>query len=101
MSDGFVRIYIGQDPQKKVPVYRLCQVMEIVPWHKIYTIGENTSCNQALKLKHGKAEKIFTMDIISNQPITQVFITDVKKRKHAYSLSFIARILSLYSHIRA
>ncbi|PHZ14865.1 plus-3-domain-containing protein [Rhizopus microsporus ATCC 52813] len=69
--DGFVRIYIGQDPQKKVPVYRLCQVMEIVPWHKIYTIGENTSCNQALKLKHGKAEKIFTMDIISNQPITQ------------------------------
>ncbi|RCH83518.1 hypothetical protein CU097_006662 [Rhizopus azygosporus] len=71
MSDGFVRIYIGQDPQKKVPVYRLCQVMEIVPWHKIYTIGENTSCNQALKLKHGKAEKIFTMDIISNQPITQ------------------------------
>ncbi|CAO3666869.1 unnamed protein product [Rhizopus microsporus] len=71
MSDGFVRIYIGQDPQKKVPVYRLCQVMEIVPWHNIYTIGENTSCNQALKLKHGKAEKIFTMDIISNQPITQ------------------------------
>ncbi|KAG1227954.1 hypothetical protein G6F67_008124 [Rhizopus microsporus] len=69
--DGFVRIYIGQDPQKKVPVYRLCQVMEIVPWHKIYTIGENTSCNQALKLKHATLEhdkvRIPSMDHIKQK----------------------------------
>jgi RNA polymerase-associated protein RTF1 len=69
--DGFVRIFIGHDAQKKTSVYRLCQVLEVVPWHKTYKIGENTWCNKAIKLKHGKAEKAFPMDIVSNQPVSQ------------------------------
>ncbi|KAI9483066.1 MAG: hypothetical protein EXX96DRAFT_519096 [Benjaminiella poitrasii] len=67
----FVRIFIGPDPQKKTPVYRLCEIIDVVPWHKSYKVTENTWSNKALKIKHGKAEKDFTMDIISNQPITQ------------------------------
>ncbi|KAI8050644.1 uncharacterized protein B0P05DRAFT_563000 [Gilbertella persicaria] len=67
----FVRLYIGPDPQKKIPVYRLCQVIDVVPWHKTYKVAENVWSNKALKVKHGKAEKDFTMDIVSNQPITQ------------------------------
>ncbi|KAK4518143.1 uncharacterized protein ATC70_001494 [Mucor velutinosus] len=67
----FVRLYIGPDPQKKVPVYRLCQIIDVVPWHKTYKIGESTHSNKALKVKHGKAEKDFPMDIVSNQPVTQ------------------------------
>ncbi|KAI9277596.1 hypothetical protein BY458DRAFT_453204 [Sporodiniella umbellata] len=69
--DGFVRVFIGHDSQKKAAVYRICQVLEVVPWHKTYKIGESTWSNQAVKLKHGKAEKVFTMDIVSNQPLSQ------------------------------
>lgn len=32
---------------------------------------DNAWSNKALKVKHGKAEKEFPMDIISNQPVTQ------------------------------
>lgn len=67
----FVRLYIGPDPQKKVPVYRLCQIIDVVPWHKTYKVTENTYTNKAFKVKHGKAEKDFSMDIVSNQPVTQ------------------------------
>ncbi|KAI8351459.1 hypothetical protein EDC96DRAFT_518670 [Choanephora cucurbitarum] len=67
----YVRLYIGPDPQKKTPVYRLCQIIDVVPWHKTYKVTENTWSNKALKVKHGKAEKDFPMDIVSNQPITQ------------------------------
>ncbi|KAG2232818.1 hypothetical protein INT48_005686 [Thamnidium elegans] len=67
----FVRLYIGPDPQKKVPVYRLCQIIDVVPWHKTYKVTDNAWSNKALKVKHGKAEKEFPMDIVSNQPVTQ------------------------------
>ncbi|KAI8883495.1 plus-3-domain-containing protein [Backusella circina FSU 941] len=67
----FVRLYIGNDPSKKVAVYRLCQVIDIVPWHKVYKVGEGIYSNKALKVKHGKAERPFPMDIVSNQPINQ------------------------------
>ncbi|KAI8970202.1 hypothetical protein BDF20DRAFT_825710 [Mycotypha africana] len=66
----FVRLLIGADSRKE-SVYRLCEVLDVVPWHKTYKIGENTWCNRALKLKHGKAEKDFPMDILSNSPVTE------------------------------
>lgn len=70
----FVRLYIGPDPQRKVPVYRLCQITDVVPWHKTYKVTDNAWSNKALKVKHGKAEKEFPMDIVSNQNVTQVKI---------------------------
>ncbi|KAI8141694.1 hypothetical protein BJV82DRAFT_618719 [Fennellomyces sp. T-0311] len=67
---SYVRIFIGQDDQKK-QVYRLCQVIDVVPHHKKYAISNDVWSNQALKIKHGSAERAFTMDIVSNQPVTQ------------------------------
>ncbi|KAG2194241.1 hypothetical protein INT47_005709 [Mucor saturninus] len=67
----FVRLYIGPDPQRKVPVYRLCQITDVMPWHKTYKVTDNAWSNKALKVKHGKAEKEFPMDIVSNQNVTQ------------------------------
>ena len=46
--------------------------IEVIPHHKKYSISSEIWSNQALLVKHGKAEKAFTMDIISNQPVTQV-----------------------------
>ncbi|KAG2219313.1 hypothetical protein INT45_003135, partial [Circinella minor] len=69
-AGSYVRLFIGQDEQKK-SVYRLCQVLEVIPHHKKYSISSEIWSNQALLVKHGKAEKAFTMDIISNQPVTQ------------------------------
>ncbi|CAO3625025.1 unnamed protein product [Cunninghamella blakesleeana] len=67
----FVRLYIGPDPQKKTPVYRYCQIVDVAPWHKVYKISEGVFSNRGLKVKYGKSEKVFPMDIISNQPVTQ------------------------------
>ncbi|KAI8082938.1 uncharacterized protein BX664DRAFT_339443 [Halteromyces radiatus] len=67
----FVRLYIGPDPAKKVPVYRMCQVVDVAPWHKVYKISDGVFSNRGLKVKYGKSEKVFPMDIISNQPVTQ------------------------------
>jgi RNA polymerase-associated protein RTF1 len=53
-------------------VYRLCQIIDVVPWHKTYKVTDNAWSNKALKVKHGKAEKDFPMDIVSNQLVTQV-----------------------------
>ncbi|KAI9322173.1 hypothetical protein BX666DRAFT_1849196 [Dichotomocladium elegans] len=66
---AMVRVYIGDD--NKTPVYRLCQVIDVVPWHKTYKISDSVSSNQAFKLKHGGAERVFSMDIISNRPLSQ------------------------------
>lgn len=46
--------------------------MDVVPWHKTYKVTDNAWSNKALKVKHGKAEKEFPMDIVSNQLVTQV-----------------------------
>ncbi|CAO3594778.1 unnamed protein product [Absidia cylindrospora] len=67
----YVRLYIGPDPAKKVPVYRVCQIVDVSPWHKVYKISDGVFSNRGFKVKHGKSEKVFPMDIISNQPISQ------------------------------
>ncbi|KAJ2962878.1 hypothetical protein NQZ79_g2121 [Umbelopsis isabellina] len=67
----YARLFIGPDPQTKNPVYRLCEITDITPWHKTYKIAEGVWCNKAIKAKHGKAQKPFPMDIISNGAVTQ------------------------------
>lgn len=90
LLDAYVRIYIGDDSKTRSSVYRLCKVIgkytwddlihsesnrtvsDIVDWHKTYKISENTACKKALLLKHGSAERAFTMDIVSNHSLSQV-----------------------------
>ncbi|KAI7892965.1 uncharacterized protein EV154DRAFT_479876 [Mucor mucedo] len=67
----FVRLCIGFDSQRQVSVYRLCQITDVIPWHKTYKVTDNTWSNKALKVKSGKDEMEFTMEIVSNQNVTQ------------------------------
>ncbi|KAI7868274.1 hypothetical protein BDF14DRAFT_575041 [Spinellus fusiger] len=62
----YVRLLIGPDPQTKKLVYRLCQVQDIVSYHKVYKVAPDVYSNKAIKAKHGNAEKVFPMDIVSN-----------------------------------
>ncbi|KAJ8662929.1 hypothetical protein O0I10_001105 [Lichtheimia ornata] len=71
VTDAYVRIYIGDDSKTRSSVYRLCKVIDIVDWHKTYKISESTTCKKALLLKHGSAERAFTMDIVSNHSLSQ------------------------------
>ncbi|KAF9407350.1 RNA polymerase-associated protein rtf1, partial [Podila epigama] len=64
----FVRVSIGQD--KNRPVYRITEVVTVGKQAKVYSLGR-TNTNLTLTLKHGKAEKAFTMDILSNSPFTE------------------------------
>ncbi|KAK9711857.1 RNA polymerase-associated protein rtf1 [Basidiobolus ranarum] len=64
----FVRIGLGVDENKNL-VYRICQIEDVTKYHRPYRLG-NTMTDKALLLKHGKAEKVFLMDIVSNGDFT-------------------------------
>ncbi|KAF8935784.1 RNA polymerase-associated protein rtf1 [Dissophora ornata] len=65
----FVRLSLGMDSNRQ-PVYRITQIVNVGKQPKIYQVGK-TMTNLTLTLKHGKAEKVFTMDIISNSSFTE------------------------------
>lgn len=66
----FVRLMIGMDEQKQQK-YRVAQIVEVTDYHRTYKLGTQTT-RKALRLKHGKAEKVFLMDVVSNGNFTQV-----------------------------
>ncbi|KAF9161976.1 RNA polymerase-associated protein rtf1 [Actinomortierella ambigua] len=63
----FVRLLVGERGGR--PVYRACEVIGVNKYHKLYTMGQ-TRTNVTLILRHGAAERPFTMDNLSNQPFT-------------------------------
>ncbi|GFS02572.1 RNA polymerase-associated protein RTF1-like protein [Elysia marginata] len=63
----FVRIGIGNHEGR--PVYRVAEVMDVVETAKIYQLGA-TRTNKGLKLKHGKAERVYRLEFVSNQDFT-------------------------------
>ncbi|KAG0330549.1 RNA polymerase-associated protein rtf1 [Dissophora globulifera] len=65
----FVRLSLGTDPNRQ-PVYRITEIISVGKQSKIYQVGK-TMTNQTLTLKHGKAEKVFTMENISNGNFTE------------------------------
>ncbi|KAF9907244.1 RNA polymerase-associated protein rtf1 [Lobosporangium transversale] len=65
----FVRLLLGPDSNRQ-PVYRITEIVGVGKQSKIYPVGK-TMTNLTLTLKHGKAEKAFTMDIISNSNFTE------------------------------
>ncbi|KAF9433839.1 RNA polymerase-associated protein rtf1 [Entomortierella beljakovae] len=65
----YVRLLLGPD-QNRQPVYRITEIIAVGKQSKIYQVGK-TMTNLTLTLKHGKAEKVFTMDIISNSNFTE------------------------------
>ncbi|KAJ3105954.1 RNA polymerase-associated protein rtf1 [Phlyctochytrium planicorne] len=89
----FVRVGLGLDHEKK-PKYRVAQINDVVDYHRIYNLGQ-TSTRKALSLSHGKAKKVFLMDVISNQPIQEAeykrYLAAVEADKEQLpSLSFVS-----------
>lgn len=91
----FVRLSLGVD-RNKYPVYRVAQIIKVVDHDKIYKVN-NLSVKTALRLKHGKAEKDFTMNMISNGSITESeynrWVSTMKNEKQRFvSITEIDRL---------
>merc|ERR1712142_225760 len=65
----FVRIGIGQNKEKNVPVYRVAEITDVCETAKVYDVMKSRT-NIGLRLKHGKNSKVFRAQFISNQPFT-------------------------------
>ncbi|CAF1203249.1 unnamed protein product [Adineta steineri] len=64
---AFVRINIGQNNGS--PVYRVCEIRDVVETGKIYNLGA-TRTNKGLRLKHGHNERVFRLEFVSNSEIS-------------------------------
>ena len=65
----FIRVSIGNHPIKG-PMYRVCEVLEVVETAKIYEVIKNRT-NIGLKVRHGKDTKVFRMNFVSNSSFTE------------------------------
>eukprot|EP01114_Cavostelium_apophysatum_P017390 TRINITY_DN515_c0_g1_i1.p1 TRINITY_DN515_c0_g1~~TRINITY_DN515_c0_g1_i1.p1 ORF type:complete len:565 (-),score=218.65 TRINITY_DN515_c0_g1_i1:38-1732(-) len=65
----FVRVGIGVSHEK--PVYRAAQIQEVKEGPKKYKFAVTKQSNKLLVLRHGTSAKSFSMDVISNQIITE------------------------------
>ena len=66
----YVRIGIGQNTERNIPVYRIAEVTDVCETAKVYNVM-NTRTNIGLKLRHGKHERVFRAQFISNSPFTE------------------------------
>lgn len=60
----FVRVGIGSNNGR--PVYRVAEITGVVETGKVYQLG-NTRTNKGLKVNHGRQERIFRLEFVSNQ----------------------------------
>lgn len=98
-------------------MYRVAEILDVVETPKIYQLGKNRT-NKGLRIKHGKDERVFRIEYVSNQDFTdaefakwmEVMSTDsltlptissVERKKrdvdaannHSYSVSDINQIV--------
>jgi RNA polymerase-associated protein RTF1 len=66
----FVRLAVGMDPTTKEQVYRVTYITGVGIYHRPYRFGKHF-LKTTLYLSHGKAQKEFLMELISNSPITE------------------------------
>ncbi|XP_003744270.1 RNA polymerase-associated protein RTF1 homolog [Galendromus occidentalis] len=64
----FVKIGVGQ--MGGAQNYRIAEILEVVETPKVYQCGKNRT-NRGLKLKHGKEERIYRIEYVSNQEFTE------------------------------
>ncbi|KAK3743020.1 hypothetical protein QZH41_009282 [Actinostola sp. cb2023] len=64
----FVRIGIGSHEGR--PVYRVAEIRGVCETAKVYSLG-TTKTNKGLKLRHGPQERVFRLEFVSNQRITE------------------------------
>ena len=53
------------------PTYRVTQIRDVTEYHRIYKVN-GSQAKKALKVVHGKAEKEFLLDMVSNGDFTEV-----------------------------
>ncbi|GEM07538.1 RNA polymerase-associated protein RTF1 [Rhodotorula toruloides] len=68
IKGAFVRYSLGQDQRTGQVRYSVCQVVGIEPAERPYRF-EGVQTDIWLRLKHGKAERLFGMEAVSNSPI--------------------------------
>jgi len=73
----FVKIGIGNN--KGVAIYRVAEITEVVEGLKIYTF-DNTKTNKQLRLKHGRDDRLFRLEYVSNQDFAANEFTEWKER---------------------
>lgn len=64
----FVRITIGNNNINQ-PVYRCAEIVGVVETAKIYVLGKHRT-NKGLRLRHGQSDRVFRLEFISNQDVT-------------------------------
>lgn len=64
----FVRIGIGSNNGRAV--YRVAQITDVVETAKVYALGRCRT-NKGLRLKHGKQERVFRLEFVSNQDFAE------------------------------
>jgi len=65
---AFVRINIGQNNGE--PVYRICEIRDVVETGKVYNLGL-TRTNKGLRLNHANNERVFRLEYVSNNEISE------------------------------
>jgi len=66
----FVRIGIGQNKEKNCPVYRVAEITDVCETAKVYDVMKSRT-NIGLRMRHGKQERVFRAQFISNQPFSE------------------------------
>ena len=67
VTGAFVRIGIGNHDGR--PVYRVAEVIDVIETPKVYALGKGRT-NKGLKLRHGRQERVFRMEYVSNSSFT-------------------------------
>lgn len=66
----FVRVSVGTHEQTGTTTYRVCEITAVTDGSKRYTLGK-TKTLRRLKLKFGKSERTFCMDVVSSKACTE------------------------------
>ena len=64
----FLRIGIGQHNSQ--PVYRATEITGVYETAKVYNLG-NTRTNKGCRVRHGRGERVFRLEFVSNQEFTE------------------------------
>jgi len=70
VTGKFVRINVGQRDDG-TPAYRLAEVVRVENYKTKYKFGRRPDYQRGLLLRHGKAERVFPMSLVSNHSVTQ------------------------------
>ncbi|EDO44107.1 predicted protein, partial [Nematostella vectensis] len=83
LAGCFVRIGIGNHDGR--PVYRVAEIKDVVETAKVYSLGA-TKTNKGLKLRHGPQERVFRLEFVSNQRISETEFQRWKEECEAHGI---------------